>query len=81
MEQLGKQREIETQSMGYRDLISICLRIALVDAMYEDEKPVLMLDDPFTNLDDSKLAEAKHLIEEIAKKYQVIYFTCSNSRK
>lgn len=81
VEQLGKQREIETQSMGYRDLISICLRIALVDAMYEDEKPVLMLDDPFTNLDDSKLAEAKHLIEEIAKKYQVIYFTCSNSRK
>lgn len=80
VEQLGKQREIETQSMGYRDLISICLRIALVDAMYEDEKPVLILDDPFTNLDDAKMNEAKLLMAEISKKYQLVYLTCSNSR-
>lgn len=80
VEQLGKQREVETQSMGYRDLISICLRIALVDAMYENEKPVLILDDPFTNLDDAKMTEAKQLMDEISKKYQLIYLTCSNSR-
>lgn len=77
----GKQRETNTQSSGYRDLIGICLRVALVDAMYKEEEPVLILDDPFTNLDDEKMKQAKKFLEYVAQKYQVIYFTCSESRK
>ncbi len=80
MEQ-GKQREVNTQSSGYRDLIGICLRVALVDAMYKEETPVLIMDDPFTNLDDEKMKQAKKFLEHIAEKYQVIYFTCSESRR
>lgn len=76
----GKQRDIVTQSQGYRDLISICLRIALVDAMYKEEKPVLILDDPFTNLDDEKMEKAVKFIGELAKNYQLLYFSCSNHR-
>jgi uncharacterized protein YhaN len=76
----GKQRETNTQSSGYRDLIGICLRVALVDAMYKEEAPVLIMDDPFTNLDDEKMKQAKKFLEYIAEKYQVIYFTCSESR-
>ena len=77
----GKQRETNTQSSGYRDLISICLRIALVDAMYKEETPVLIMDDPFTNLDDEKMKQARKFLEYVAQKYQVIYFTCSESRR
>lgn len=77
----GKQRETNTQSSGYRDLIGICLRVALVDAMYTDEKPVLIMDDPFTNLDDAKMKQARKFLEHVAEKYQVIYFTCSESRR
>ena len=77
----GKQRETNTQSSGYRDLIGICLRVALVDAMYKEEAPVLIMDDPFTNLDDEKMKQAKKFLEYIAEKYQVIYFTCSESRR
>lgn len=77
----GKQRETNTQSSGYRDLIGICLRVALVDAMYTDEKPVLIMDDPFTNLDDAKMKQARKFLEYVAEKYQVIYFTCSESRR
>lgn len=77
----GKQRETNTQSSGYRDLIGICLRVALVDAMYKEEKPVLIMDDPFTNLDDEKMKQARKFLEYIAEKYQVIYFTCSESRR
>lgn len=35
------------------------MRFALVDAMYPGEKPFLILDDPFVNLDDEKLARGR----------------------
>ena len=76
----NKQHEIITQSTGYKDLIWICLRIALIDAMYKNETPVLVMDDPFTNLDDEKVAAGRKLLEQISERYQIIYFTCSNSR-
>jgi uncharacterized coiled-coil protein SlyX len=80
VDEMGKQREVNTLSFGYRDLIGICLRLALVDAMYHEEAPMLIMDDPFTNLDDWKIEAGKKFVEEIAEKYQIIYFTCSNSR-
>lgn len=78
--ELGMQRETNTLSAGLRDLVGICLRIALADAMYGDEKPVLVMDDPFTNLDDRKLAAGKEFLRKVAEQYQVIYFTCSEER-
>lgn len=77
----GNLRETNTQSLGLRDLIGICLRISLVDAMYTEELPVLILDDPFTNLDDDKMRYAKKFLETLAEKYQILYFTCSEARK
>lgn len=79
-EELGKQREINTLSNGYKDLISVCLRLAFVDAMYSDELPVLIFDDPFTNIDSDKMKAAKSLIDDVACKYQILYFTCSRER-
>lgn len=81
VDEQGKQREINTLSSGYRDLMGICLRVALVDAMYKDESPVLIMDDPFTNLDDRKMEKAKRFLKLVSEKYQVIYFTCSETRK
>ena len=40
----------------------------------------LILDDPFVNLDEEKIEHGKAFIREIAKEYQVIYFTCHESR-
>ena len=80
VDELGRQREIDSLSTGYRDLTGICLRLALADAMYPDEKPALIMDDPFTNLDDSKVTAAKELLRAVSEKYQIIYFTCSSSR-
>ncbi len=80
VEECGKQRETQTLSRGWRDLAGLCLRLALADAMYQEEMPVLIMDDPFTNLDDEKLAAGRNLLREVAKKYQVVYFTCSRGR-
>ena len=73
-------RDIGYLSAGKQDLVGICMRMALVEAMYKDEKPFLLFDDPFVNMDDNNIKGAMKLLDEIAKDYQVIYFTCSESR-
>ncbi|MDO5339735.1 MAG: AAA family ATPase [Eubacteriales bacterium] len=73
-------RDISYLSAGRQDLVGVCMRMALVEAMYKDEKPFLIFDDPFVNLDDNNIKGAMRLLDEIAKNYQVIYFTCSESR-
>lgn len=79
-DELGKQRETETMSAAYRDLMGICLRMAFVDAMYTDEKPVIIMDDPFVNLDDDKVEASKKFLDSVAMDYQIIYLTCSRVR-
>lgn len=74
-------RDIGYMSLGNRDLIGICMRMALVEAMYDERKPFLILDDPFVNLDENRTRGAIRFLAEIAKEYQVIYFTCHSSRE
>lgn len=76
----GELREAKWLSAGYQDLIGICMRLALVDAMYQEEKPFLILDDPFINLDEEKSRHGMALLTQVAKEYQTIYFTCHKSR-
>lgn len=81
IDEQGLQRGPRFFSAGYRDLLGICMRMALVDAMYEEEKPFVLFDDPFANLDNTKLEGGLKLLEQIAREYQVLYFTCHESRK
>lgn len=80
LRQMGELREVQWLSAGYQDLIGVCMRLALVDAMYQEEKPFLILDDPFVNLDQEKVEAGNELLREVAEEYQVIYFTCHESR-
>ena len=80
VDEKGMQREPRFFSAGYRDLIGICMRMALVDAMYQADKPFVIFDDPFANLDGGKLEGALKFLEEIGENYQVLYFTCHESR-
>lgn len=76
----GKLRNVDLLSEGYKDLVGLCRRMAMVDAMYEEEKPFLVFDDPFVNLDDEKLECGLDFMKDISRKYQVIYTTCHTSR-
>lgn len=76
----GSTKEEGYLSAGYKDLVAFCSRLALIDALYQGEKPILILDDPFTDLDGDKIKEALSLLQEIAKDRQVLYFTCHESR-
>lgn len=76
----GELRDTRWLSAGYQDLIGVCMRLALVDAMYKEEKPFLILDDPFVNLDQEKVNYGNQLLLSVSEEYQVIYFTCHDSR-
>lgn len=77
----GKMRDAKWLSAGYRDLLGVCMRMAMVDAMYQGENPFLIFDDPFVNLDNEKLENGKQLLAALSREYQVVYFTCHESRR
>ena len=77
----GGARDPEYYSKGYRNLFEICKRFALVDVLFNDEKPFIILDDPFYNLDDNKITNAINLTNKLAEEYQIIYLVCHESRR
>lgn len=74
------ERDTDALSKGYRDLVGIAYRMALIDAMYPDEKPFIIFDDPFSDMDDAKIRKGLMFLKDISREYQVIYFTCHSSR-
>ena len=78
----GQTRALESFSRGWRDVVEFCVRLSLTDALYEDgEKPFLLLDDPFVNLDDDRLAAARAMLEQLSKDYQILYLVCHSKCK
>lgn len=76
----GEEKELGYFSAGTKDVIGLCMRFALVDALFSEEQPFLVLDDPFVNLDKEKLARATEFLKEAAKQYQILYLVCHESR-
>ena len=76
----GEEKDTDFYSKGYQNLIEICKRFALTDVLFKGEKPFIILDDPFYNLDEIKIKNALGLIKELSKEYQIIYFICHSSR-
>jgi uncharacterized protein YhaN len=64
-------------SKGTVDQLYLALRLALVQSVSEIGEPApMLLDDPFANYDDGRLARTMNLISEIAETNQVLLFTC-----
>ena len=77
----GASRTKDSMSRGGKDLLALCLQLALSDALFEDPLPPLLLDDPFIAFDDAKMQNAFALITSLSKKRQIVYFTCHSARK
>ena len=80
IDESGQTHESIYLSEGYKDMVNFCSRMALVDALFNDVKPPVVLDDPFVNLDDDKVPKALKLVKDIANENQVLYFACHQSR-
>ena len=76
----GQTKPSEVLSRGGRDLVALCLRFAISDALFGGTKPFLILDDPFINLDDEKVKSAMELLRRIARERQILYVCCHTSR-
>lgn len=76
VDEQGFPRLPELLSAGYRDIAGLCMRMALIDAMYQDKAPFILLDDPFVNYDEQNLRGGMDFLKKASEKYQIIYFTC-----
>ncbi len=77
----GASRTQDSYSRGMRDLYALSMRFALIDALYENESPFIILDDPLIAFDDAKIERAKAMLKSIAKQKQILYFTCAKARE
>lgn len=80
IDEFGELHGSENLSSGYRDMLDICTKLALVKAMFTAEQPFIIMDDPFVNLDQDKIGNAMKFLTELGEKQQLIYFTCHESR-
>ena len=80
LERRGVTRELGYFSAGYSDIVMLCMRFALVDALFPDTKPFIILDDPFINLDDVNTEKAIELLKKLGEDRQITYLVCNSSR-
>ncbi len=72
-------KELDYSSQGYQDILSFCMRKYLISEIFKKEKPFIVLDDTFVNLDDENLNKIKQIVLDFSKENQIIY-VCCNSR-
>lgn len=72
----GRLHDLWSLSGGFAELVGFCMRLAVIDAMYTAEKPPLIMDETFAFYDADKERRAYKLLEEVAKRYQIIYMRC-----
>lgn len=77
----GRQRSEKHLSAGQRSICALCFRLALIENMYGGEIPFLVMDDPFLAMDETHLLRVRDVLQEVARKTQILYFTCHSSRK
>ena len=63
-------------SEGTKETVSLAFRLAVLDHLFPDGGGVIVFDDPFTDMDADRTAQSCKLIQECAKRHQVIFLTC-----
>ncbi|MDO5410465.1 MAG: AAA family ATPase [Lachnospiraceae bacterium] len=76
----GILRETDWFSQGTRDLIDLCVRLAIIKDLFQAEPPFLILDDPFVNLDEENTSQLASILQKMSGEWQILYFTCHSSR-
>lgn len=72
----GNALTYETLSDGTKDTISLAFRLAMLQHLYPEGGGLAVFDDPFTDMDPERVAQACELLRKFAEKNQVIFLTC-----
>jgi len=68
---------VDALSFGAREQLRLISRFAYADLLAAAGKPTLLiLDDALVHSDDSRLAQMKRVIFDVAQRHQVLLFTC-----
>ena len=63
-------------SEGTKETVYLAFRIAALDHLFPDGGGVIVLDDPFANMDADRTAGSCELLEDCAMRHQVVFLTC-----
>lgn len=70
-------RSVLSLSGGTLDELYLSLRLAICETIFDETEAVpILLDDVFVNYDDARLARMLAYLKELAKKRQIILFSC-----
>jgi len=76
----GANRDSDFFSEGFKSVFNICKRFALIDVLFGKDKPFIVLDDPFCDLDEDKITESLKVLKVLSTEFQILYLTCHKSR-
>ena len=63
-------------SEGTKETVSLAFRLAVLDHLFPEGGGVIVLDDPFTEMDAERAAQSCELLKACATRHQVIFLTC-----
>ena len=63
-------------SAGTEETIDFAFRLAILDDVFKGDNGFAVFDDPFVNMDPTRVNKAAELLVEFAKNNQVIFVTC-----
>ncbi len=75
--QKGEEAEDDDLSCATAEQVYLAARLGLIQILWPDEGPPLLLDDPLVNFDDQRRQAAAMLLGELAKDRQILLFTHS----
>lgn len=63
-------------SRGTLDQIYLACRLAILNLISDDKRPVVIMDDPFVTFDKHRRESALKLLKTLSRKYQILLLTC-----
>lgn len=72
----GKMLPYTLFSTGTKDALSLALRLTMADYFLKDADGFMAMDDPLVNMDPERQKRASEVLQEYARKKQLIIFTC-----
>ncbi|MBC8536075.1 ATP-binding protein [Feifania hominis] len=68
-------------SRGTRDAAYLAFRLAVSRLIYQGERPPMVFDDAFSNLDDARLGQCMELLRSLSQDTQILLLSCQTRER
>jgi uncharacterized protein YhaN len=76
----GESVSLQQISGGEQEQVHFAVRMALADIAFPNSRQLVVLDDVFTYTDATRLGRIAAILEESAKRFQIVLLTCHPER-